>query len=116
MSSQERKDVAVSVLDLALRAVEKRLREEPDSLRASGITEVTRLLTMFFKHADLLDDGAEQSRYMAELMQDIPTTFADDDDDAKDDPLLQGNRDHDEYQTPTVTPADIAALANFDAD
>ena len=114
MSSRERKDVAVSVLDLALRAVERRLREEPDSLRASGISEVTRLLTMFYKHADLLDDGAEaRAEHEAMLASLGPMAFPDDADDA-DDPLLQGDRDL--PQEPTVTPAEIASLADFTDD
>ncbi len=109
LTAQDREAVAVSVLDLTLLLLQRRLRDNPDAVQASGIAEVTKLLGLFWRFKDKLGDGYQDQADLTALLQGLPS-YADDD---PDDPLLQGhNRDHD--PTPAVSPADIAALAKFD--
>ena len=108
LTAQDREAVAGDVLDLTLLLLQRRLRDEPDKVQASGIAEVTKLLGLFYRYRDKLDKGAEADGWL-DYLKDVPT-FADDDD--ADDPLLQGNRDHN--PAPAVSPADIAALATFE--
>ena len=107
LTAQDREAVAGDVLDLTLLLLQRRLRDNPDAVQASGIAEVTKLLGLFYRYRDKLDKGAEADGWL-DYLKDVPT-FADDD---ADDPLLQGNRDQD--QEPAVSPADIAALAKFE--
>ena len=111
LTAQDREAVAVSVLDLTLLLLQRRLRDNPDAVQASGIAEVTKLLGLFWRFKDKLGDGYQDQANLTALLQGLPNYTAADDDD-EDDPLLQGNRDHD--PTPAVSPADIAALATFE--
>ncbi len=98
----------MSVLDLTLLLLQRRLRDNPDAVQASGIAEVTKLLGLFWRFKDKLGDGYQDQADLTALLQGLPS-YADDD---ADDPLLQGNRDQD--QEPAVSPADIATLATFE--
>ncbi len=111
LTAQDREAVAVSVLDLTLLLLQRRLRDNPDAVQASGIAEVTKLLALFWRFKDKLGDGYQDQADLTALLQGLPTSFPDDD---PDDPLLQGNRDQDRDQEPVVSPADIAALAKFE--
>ena len=107
LTSRERELVAVDVLDAALVEIRRRLTEDPKSVQASTFAETVKLLGLWFRFKERIakDDPAEDYRA---LLGDLPQ-FEDDD---ADDPLLQGNREHD--PAPAVSPSDIAALAKFD--
>ncbi len=107
LTSREREQVAVDVLDAALVEIRRRLTEDPKTVQASTFAETVKLLGLWFRFKERIakDDPAEDYRA---LLGDLPQ-FEDDD---ADDPLLQGNRDRD--PTPAVSPADIAALAKFE--
>ena len=114
-TAEARHATAVNVIDLLLKAIQARLQDDPSSIKASTITETTRLLALYFKEREALDDG-EQARLEHEQMIASlgPMGFNDDDD--NDDPLLQGNsRDH-QPDPPAVRPEDIAQLADFSDD
>ena len=99
----------VTVLDLTLLLLQRRLRDNPDAVQASGIAEVTKLLGLFWRFKDKLGDGYQDQADLTALLQGLPT-FSDHD---EHDPLLQGH-DRDLPQEPTVTPAEIAELATFE--
>ena len=113
LTAQAREEVAADVLDLTLMLLQKRLRDEPGEIRASGIAEITKCLSMYWRWKDRLDKGAQDESAWRDYVKDMPT-YADHD---PDDPLLQGHRDEHHEYAPVVSAEEIAALsASFDND
>ena len=111
MTAQDREQVAVSVLDLTLLELQRRLTENPSAVQASGIAEVTKLLALFWRFKDKLGAGEQDQADLRTLLGSLPS-YPDHD---EHDPLLQGNRDEHPV-APVVTPEDLARLADFDHD
>ena len=112
LSSQDREAVAADVLDLVLLLLQRRLRDEPETVKASGIAETTKLLGLFYRYRDKLDKGAGDDGWQ-DYIKGLPS-YADHD---EDDPMLQGNHGADgHHEAPVVTPEDLARLADFDHD
>lgn len=108
LTARDREQVAVCVLDLTLLELQRRLRENPSAMQASGIAEVTKLLALFWRFKDKLDNGEQDQAGLRALVDSLPT-YADDDDD---DPLLKQGDGH--QQQLNISPADITALAHFE--
>ncbi len=110
LSASEREKVAVNVLDLTLLELQRRLRENPDKVQASGIAEVVKLLGLWFRFREKIGGSGErdQADFRA-LLENLPQ-YSDDD---EYDPLLD-NQGRGEHQQPNVTPGEIESLATFD--